>query len=387
MDQISELLTRRVDQILPNKTGLETLLRSGKKIRLYQGFDPTGIKLHLGHSIGMRNLQKFAELGHEVIVLFGTGTVLVGDPSERDTGRKLITQEEIEANIKTWKLQVSKIIDLERVQIRFNGDWLIPLTLKDIIHIASNISAIQLFKRESFTRRLKAGDTIWYHETMYPLLQGYDSVAMDVDLEIGGTDQTFNMLIGRELQKKINNREKFVLTNPMILGTDGGQMSKTTGNCIWLDDLPEDMYGKTMSIPDSQISIYMQQLTNIPLQEIKNLRDNPLENKKRLALDITTQFYGSNMALKAQQTFEATVQNKEIPTDIKIFIPTIKNGTSFLTLLKDSGLGDSSGHLKRMIEQGAVSINNNKITDPNQVITFRSGDIIKFGKRKYRKIA
>ena len=384
MDQISELLTRRVDQILPNKTGLETLLRSGKKIRLYQGFDPTGIKLHLGHSIGMRNLQKFAELGHEVIVLFGTGTVLVGDPSERDTGRKLITQEEIEANIKTWKLQVSKIIDLERVQIRFNGDWLIPLTLKDIIHIASNISAIQLFKRESFTRRLKAGDTIWYHETMYPLLQGYDSVAMDVDLEIGGTDQTFNMLIGRELQKKINNREKFVLTNPMILGTDGGQMSKTTGNCIWLDDLPEDMYGKTMSIPDSQISIYMQQLTNIPLQEIKNLRDNPLENKKRLALDITTQFYGSNMALKAQQTFEATVQNKEIPTDIKIFIPTIKNGTSFLTLLKDSGLGDSSGHLKRMIEQGAV---NNKITDPNQVITFRSGDIIKFGKRKYRKIA
>src|SRR3990167_6579044 len=241
MIKIGDLLTRRVDKILPNREGLEKLI-SERKIRLYQGFDPTGMKLNLGHSVGLRKLMEFAEAGHEVIFLFGTGTVLVGDPSQRDSARKLITQEEIEENIKDWKRQAEKIVDFDKVTVKQNGDWLVPLTLKGIINIASNISAVQLFKREMFQRRLEKGDTVWYHETMYPLLQGYDSVAMDVDLEIGGTDQEFNMLIGRELQRKMNSREKFVLTTPMILGIDGGQMSKTTGNCVWLDDTAIEMF-------------------------------------------------------------------------------------------------------------------------------------------------
>lgn len=382
MNQIDELLTRRVEQVLPNPTALKQLLESGKKIRLYQGFDPTGIKLHLGHSIGMRNLQSFVELGHEVIVLFGTGTVLVGDPSERETGRKLITQEEIEANIQTWKDQVSKIIDLERVTIKYNGDWLVPMTLKDIISLASHISAVQLFKRESFTRRIDKGDTVWFHETLYPLLQGYDSVAMDVDLEIGGTDQTFNMLVGRELQRKINNREKFVMTNPMILGTDGKQMSKSSGNCIWLDDNPSQMYGKTMSIPDNQIEIYLKLLTDLPLNQIEQLPSNPMENKKVLAFEIVKQFHGAESAKTAAEEFQRVVQDKQIPENI----PTIEiqPQTNLLEVLSMANLGGSNGERKRMITQGGVSLNDKVMENPLSDI--EENGVLRYGKRSYIQI-
>lgn len=264
------LLTRRVAKVLPDKAGL-TKLMSDRKIRLYQGFDPTGARLHLGHSVGLRKLKEFAEAGHEVIFLFGTGTVLVGDPSLRDTARTFITEEDIEENIADWKRQAGKIIDFTKVKILKNGDWIGKLTIRDIINLGSKLSAVQLFKRESFTRRIKAGDTVWYHETMYPLLQGYDSVVMDVDLEVGGTDQEFNMLVGRELQKKMNNREKWVLTTPMIVGTDGRQMSKTSGNCVWLDDEPSEMFGKLMRLPDEHMWSYLELVTDVPMDEIKNL--------------------------------------------------------------------------------------------------------------------
>lgn len=386
MNPINELLTRRVEKVLPTKEGLGKLLESGKKIRLYQGFDPTGGRLHLGHTIGLRKLMDFANLGHEVIFLFGTGTVLAGDPSERATGRKLITQEEIDQNIKGWKQQVGPIVDFSKITIKQNGDWLVPLTLKDIIKIASNISAVQLFKRESFTRRIEAGDPVWYHETMYPLLQGYDSVAMDVDLEIGGTDQEFNMLVGRELQRKINNREKFVLTVPLILGTDGKQMSKSTGNCVWLDDAPNDMYGKIMSLPDSQIPSYWELLTDLPMEELKGFDQKPLEFKKRLAHDITKQFHGDNLATSAAENFQKTVQNGQAPADVETFTPSVAQGGSLFALIKDAGFGESNGQIKRTIEQGGVSINDQKITDPNTPIDFKKGDIIKFGKRGFRKI-
>lgn len=384
MDAIKELLTRRVEQVLPEDKALEKLLRSGKKLKVYQGFDPTGIKLHLGHSIGMRNLQSFVELGHHVIVLFGTGTVLVGDPSQRDTGRKLITEEEIQTNIATWKEQVGKIMDLERVEIKFNGDWLIPMTLKDIIQLGSNISAVQLFKRDSFTKRIERGDTVWFHETLYPLLQGYDSVAMDVDVEIGGTDQTFNMMVGRELQRKINNREKYVLTNPMIMGTDGAQMSKTTGNCIWLDDTAEDMYGKTMSIADEQVPVYMRMLTNLPLEEIESLGKDPLEEKKRLAFEITQQFHGASGAQQAAKHFEATVQNQEIPDDIPEL--RVSDSTSILGILERAGFGKSNGERKRMIAQGGVELDGNKVSGVDQKISLESPVIIRYGKRNYVKV-
>jgi len=380
----NDLLTRRVAKILPSKEGLEKLL-AGKKIRLYQGFDPTFKDLHLGHTIGFRKLMDFARAGHEVIFLFGTGTVLAGDPSERDTGRKLITQEEIDENIKSWKEQVSKIVDFDLVTIRQNGDWLTKLTLKDIIKIGSNISATQLFKRENFTRRIAKGDVVWYHETMYPLLQGYDSVVMDVDLEIGGTDQEFNMLIGRELQKKMNNREKFVLTTPMINGVDGKKMSKSIGNCIWLTDKPEVIYGKIMSMSDDMITTYYELVTDIPMDEIQELDPNkPIENKKRLAFDIVRQLHGEIGAKTGETYYDTVVQPKAAPSDMPVVM--VKPGTPILEALKLAELGVSNSDIKRTLEQGGVEIDGKKIIDSTEMLTLTDGTIIKFGKRTFRKV-
>lgn len=377
----SELLSRRVAKILPDPQGLAKII-AGKKIRLYQGFDPTGGHLHLGHTIGLRKLMEFARAGHDVIMLFGTGTVLVGDPSERDTGRKLITQDEIEENIKDWKRQVAPIVDFDRVTIRQNGDWLTKMTLKDIIHVASNISAVQLFKRENFTRRIGKGDTVWYHETMYPLLQGYDSVVMDVDLEVGGTDQEFNMLVGRELQRKMNNRDKYVLETPMILGTDGKTMSKTSGNCIFLDEKAEVMYTKLMAVQDDLVATYFELLTDVSMEEIAALNpDSPVENKKKLAFDITRQFHGENGALAGQRYFESFVQTKTAPDSTPEV--RITAGLTLLDALKLADLGVSNSDIKRTIEQGGVEIDGERIADPSAPA--RQG-ILKFGKKTYRKI-
>ncbi len=371
---IDQVLTRAVDQVLPSKKGLSNLMQT-KKIRLYLGIDPTATRLHLGHTVPLRKLQQFADLGHEVILLFGTGTVLVGDPSERNTGRKLITQKEVKKNIKTWKKQVSPILNFKKIKIKQNGDWLLKLKLKDIIKIASNISAVQLFKRDNFTRRLKAKDTVWYHETMYPLLQGYDSVAMNVDLEIGGTDQTFNMLVGRELQKKMNHKEKFVLSNKMILGTDGKTMSKTSGNCIWLTDTAKDMYGKLMSTKDELIRDYYEFFTDINLDSLD--LSNPLHSKKQLALNITSQFHGDQKAQAAQSHFETTFQKKEPK-----FQQTIKNKKTALNTIAQ--VITSRSEAKRLIQQKAVDINNQTVKDfdhPTKV-----GDKIKIGKKTFVKV-
>ncbi|MFH0943139.1 MAG: tyrosine--tRNA ligase [Candidatus Beckwithbacteria bacterium] len=368
---IDEVLTRGVEQVLPSREGLKKLMQI-KKIRLYLGIDPTATKLHLGHTVMLRKLQQFADLGHEAILLFGTGTVLVGDPSQRDKGRKLITQPEIDDNIKTWKQQVEPIIDFKKVKIKYNGDWLLKLGLKEIIQIASKVSAIQLFKRDMFQKRLKLGDTVWFHETLYPLLQGYDSVAMNVDLELGGTDQTFNMLIGRELQAKINHHEKFVLTGKMIMGTDGQQMSKTSNNCIWLTDTAKDMFGKLMSIRDELIPNYWEFFTDksMPI-------GNPLTVKKQLALEITSQYHGDSGALAAQINFETTFQ-KKAPE----FKQTVKQGSNLVeTIAKIAG---SNSEAKRLIRDGAVDINNITVKDINAGTAV--GDKIKIGKKVFRTI-
>ncbi|KKR76027.1 MAG: hypothetical protein UU21_C0020G0004 [Candidatus Levybacteria bacterium GW2011_GWA2_40_8] len=368
---IDQLLTRGVEQILPSREGLEKLMAK-KKIRLYLGIDPTATKLHLGHTVMLRKLQQFANLGHEAILLFGTGTVLVGDPSQRATGRKLITQKEIDQNIKTWKDQVKPIIDFNKVKIKYNGDWLLKMNLKDIIEIASKVSAVQLFKREMFQRRLKLDDTVYYHETMYPLLQGYDSVVMDVDLEIGGTDQTFNMLIGRELQQKINHHEKYVLAGKMISGTDGQPMSKTSGNCIWLTDTAEDMFGKLMAVHDELMPDYYEFFTD------KNMPSgDPLSVKKLLALEIIQQYHGLKKAQTAQTHFEQTFQ-KKAPE----YKQTVKAQANLM--LTVAALVGSNSEAKRLIQQKAVDLNNQAVTDFNQPI--KIGDKVKIGKKTFVKI-
>lgn len=386
--KINELLERRVEKVLPSKDSLRKLL-SRRKIRLYQGFDPTGGRLHLGHSIGLKKLMEFANLGHEVIFVFGTGTVLVGDPSLRDTARALITDQEIKRNIRDWKRQVSRIVDFNKVKIKQNGDWLTKLTLSGLVQIASKISAVQLFKRESFTRRIKRGNTVWYHETMYPLLQGYDSVVMDVDLEIGGTDQEFNMLIGRELQKKMNNKEKFVLTVPMILGTDGQPMSKTTGNCVWLDDTPDDMFGKLMTIPDDQIVPYATLVTDLPSEEIeswkKELRigKNPRDIKISLAKAIVSIYHGPKPSEGAQNDWVNQFTKKEFPEDI-ITLQIDNSHWKTADLLVETGLASSKSEANRLLAQKGVKLNSAPVDDAELMI--HNNDVLQVGKRKFARL-
>ncbi len=386
-----EVLNRRVANVLPTKAGLLDLMGK-KKIRLYQGFDPTGGRLHLGHSVGIRKLMDFANAGHEVIFLFGTGTVLAGggDPSDRDTGRKMITQEEIDNNIKGWKDQVSPLVDWDKVTIKQNGDWLIPLTLKEVLDIAGYVSAIQLFKRDMFQRRIEHGDSITVAETLYPLLQGYDSVAMDVDLEIGGTDQEFNMLVGRELMKKMKDKEKYVLTTPMILGTDGKQMSKTSGNCVWLDDTASDMFGKLMGLPDDQIVTYLELVTDLSMERVAEIETalkknemHALEAKKELGRAVVTQFHGADAALEAQENFEKVVQRKEAPDEMQE-IEVQAGEIDLAELLVNEDLASSKSEVRRLIEQKGIKLNDELVTSGTINVT---GTItLKVGPRKFLKL-
>lgn len=394
MRNIDEVLSRAVEQILPSKDELEKLMQD-KKIRLYLGIDPTGKRLHLGHTVALRKLQQFANLGHEAILLIGTGTVLVGDPSQRATGRARITEKEIQENIKTWKEQAGKIIDFSKVQIRQNGDWITKLNIKDVIELGSHIAAVQLFKRDMFEERIKRGDTVLYYETLYPILQGYDSVVMDVDLEIGGTDQTFNMLIGRELQQKINNREKFVLAVPMILGLNGKTMSKTSRNCVWLDDPYQEMFGKIMSMHDEQIFDYMTLLTDIPISEIQSIEKSVQSNemtimdaKKRLAWEIVKMYHGEERANKAQKEFESVFQKRRASLPTNVPVVNVKPGeVDLVMVIVDNGLAKSKGEAKRLIEQKALKANGKVITDPTLEIKTGEETILKVGKYRFVKIS
>jgi len=389
--KIKEVLSRNVAEVLPSKSGLEHLMKK-KRIRLYLGVDPTGTRLHLGHTITLRKLQEFADLGHEAILVIGTGTVLAGDPSQRGKARERISEREIKENIKTWKSQVRKIINLSKVKIKYNGDWLLKLGLREIIDIASNLSAIKLFQREMFQERIKKGDTVWLHETLYPLLQGYDSVALDTDLEIGGTDQVFNMLVGRELQKKIRNREKFVLTCPMLLGIDGKQMSKSSGNCVWLEDSPDQMFGKIMSAPDNLIIPFFELLTAIPRstvlkyeKELKAGRVNPRNVKKRLAIEIVTMYHSRDRATRAAAEFEKIFKKKELPSEV----PQVKladKSLGLLDLLVKTKLASSKSEAKRLVVQKGVKINGRVESDWKKVIEIKEGLVAQAGKRKFIRV-
>ena len=382
MVTIEELLSRGVEKIYPDREALEKILKQ-RKIRLYLGIDPTGSRLHLGHAILLRKLQKFAELGHEAILLIGTGTVLVGDPSQRSGAREQIDEGEIQRNIATWRKQAEKILDFSKVQIKQNGDWLLKLTMKDLISIASHISAVQLFKRDMFQDRLNRGDTVWDHETFYPLLQGYDSVAMDVDLEIGGTDQTFNMLIGRELMRKMRGKEKYVLTVPMILGTDGKPMSKTSGNCVWLKDEPSEMYGKLMSIPDEQIDSYLELATDIPQVELDSAKKlAPLDKKRLLALTVVKMYHGEEKAQQVQKEFKNVFSKGGIPEGAPVW-KIAGQKVDLISLLAEKGITSSKSEARRFLEQGGVSLNEKKLTEPEAIL--ESG-ILKIGKKTFISI-
>ncbi len=383
---IQEVLTRGVEQILPSQEGLAQLMAQ-KKIRLYLGIDPTGNQLHLGHAVVLRKLQQFADLGHDVILLIGNGTVKIGDPTGKDKTRPLLTDEVIEENFRTWQQQAAKVLNFEQITIKRNGDWLDPLTFPDIVKLMAKFTVQQLLERDMFQERLKNNQPIFAHEIIYPILQGYDSVAMDVDLEIGGSDQLFNMMVGRQLQKEMNNHDKFVLGVPLLVGSDGRKMGKSLHNFISLTAEPNDMYGKVMSIVDDVIIEYFTLLTDVPLAEIEDMETelaagaNPMELKKRLALTITAQYHDAQAAQAAQVHFEKTVQNRELPGQMPELVAA--GSSSVLDLVMQTGVPASRGEARRLIEQGGVSLDDEKLTDSNQKLSPKSGQVLRVGKRQW----
>ncbi|MFA6814652.1 MAG: tyrosine--tRNA ligase [Patescibacteria group bacterium] len=398
--EIDKVLNNGVAEVLPNKKSLKKLMQT-KRIRLYLGIDPTGNLLTLGHSVVLRKLQQFANLGHEVILLIGNGTVRIGDPTGKDATRPELTDEQIEKNFKTWKEQAGKILDFSKIEVRHNGDWLDKLTFIDIIKLMAKTTVQQLMERDMFKKRLEEGRPVHGHEIMYPLLQGYDSVAMDVDLEIGGTDQTFNMMMGRTLQKSYNNHEKWVLATPLINGTDGRKMSKSLHNFIALTEKANDMYGKLMSTADDEILIYFKTLTDISPKKISDIKkrmdkgENPMQFKKFLAFTITEMYHDTITAKKAEEHFQKTVQQGKIPENI----PEIKLSSNQMTvfeLLQICLPKESNSNLRRLLKQGAVefigkenndgSNENIKPNDPNQSLSLSNIMSVRIGKRRFFKL-
>jgi tyrosyl-tRNA synthetase len=394
MDKIDNLLTRGVDKIYPSREALEKILRSGKKLRLYQGFDPTGTMLHIGHAVGFRKLRQFQDLGHHVIFLIGDGTGLAGDPSGKMKARgRFMSRQELRDNAKSYLLQSSKIVRFDGenpVEIKYNGDWLTKLQLEEILNIAQNFSLQQMIERDMYQERMKIGDTINLREFMYPLLQGYDSVAMKVDLEVGGSDQTFNMLAGRTLVKAMLGKEKYVLTTPLLTDASGNKIGKTEGNIIGLTDAPDEFYGKIMSLGDNAIVNCFTLLTDKSLEEIKLVEEkmkqgeNPMIFKKQLAYELTKQFNNDQAAKAAQEYFSKTFQQHNLSGVKEFAIKELKsNPIAIVDLLANTQCVTSKSEAKRLVEQSAVEIDQTVIDIIHTNVTIKHGMTLRVGKKKF----
>lgn len=382
MDKIAVLLTRGVDKIYPSKEALEKVLRAGKKLKLYQGFDPTGTQLHIGHMVALRKLRQWQDLGHEVIFLIGDGTGQAGDPSGKTKAReKFLSRDELRANARDYVKQASKIVRFNRpnpVKILYNGDWLNKLTLVDILKIAQHFSVQELIERDIFDQRMKRGESINLREFLYPLLQAYDSVAMDVDLELGGTDQTFNMLAGRKLVSEMLNKQKFVMTVPLLTDSKGVKIGKTEGNVIGITDSPNELFGKIMALGDDVITPGFTLLTDIKIEKISGIKDadNLMNLKKELAFRIVSNLHSQKDANEARGNFEKTFQ--EGHPEYKLRIPI--RDTLAATIAPYTS-HESISDAKRMIHQGGVDINDQTMSDPSYKP--RIGDKIKIGQKTF----
>lgn len=380
-ENIKNTLERGVSVVYPSHKSLEAVLTSGKKLRIYTGIDPTG-NLHIGHMVVLRKMRQFQDLGHDIIVLIGDFTAQIGDPTDKLSSRKVLSIKEIEENAKNYKKLVGKILDTKKTNCKFmrNQVWSNKLKPTDVINLASNFTVMQLIERDMFQERIKNNKEIRLNEFLYPIFQAYDSVAMNVDLEIGGNDQIFNMLAGRSLMKKLKNRDKFVLATKLLTDGSGSKMGKTEGGAILLNDDPSDIFGKVMSFPDSMILIGFEILTDNKITKIVNPRDA----KAKLAYDIVRQLYSAEIAKKAEDNFNKQFRDKEVPDNIE----KIKIFGSFdpATLLVNLKAVHSKSQARRLVEQGGVKIDGTKITDPSAVIAIRKDMIIQVGKRGYWKI-
>ncbi len=384
-NKIEELLSRSVKEVLPSKELLKSKLLSGERLRIYIGTDATGTSLHLGHATNYIILEKFRQLGHEVIFLVGDFTSRIGDPTDKEATRVQLTREQVIQNTKTWINQINPIIDVNNnqnpVKILYNHDWLASMSFEDVINLSSHFTVQQMLERDMFEKRLIESKPIYVHEFFYPLMQGWDSVAMDVDIEMCGNDQKFNALVGRTLQKRINNKEKFVFITTLLENPNTGEkmMSKSLGTGVFLDFSAENMFGGIMAQDDANIPQLFIDCTHLGLEEIKDiLVDEDKRNLKiKLAFEITKIYHGEQRALEAKNNWIHQFSNNGVPENI----PEIENKNSLVETLSQAG--ESNSQIRRLIDEGAVKVNGEKISSE---YVFVSGDIIQIGKKRWYKV-
>ncbi len=392
------ILSRGAIDILPQEEFRERLaksIRENKPLRVKQGFDPTAPDIHLGHTVGIRKLKQFQDLGHQVVLIIGDYTGLVGDPSGRSSTRPQLTYEQVIKNAETYQNQFFKILDKTRTEIHFNGEWFAKMTFREIMELAARFTVARMLERDDFEKRYKSGSPISIHELFYPLMQAYDSVAIKADVEIGATEQKFNLLTGREIQQDYGVTPQLILTLPVLVGLDGHQrMSKSIGNYIGIDEPPREMFGKIMSIPDSLIYSYFELVTDIALDklteikaQLEDISNNPMTLKKMLGVEIVSMYHSGEAGKEACEEFERVFSKKEIPEDIPEFnISALTGKVWIVRLLTETGLAKSNGEARRLIQGGGIYIDGQTVTDENMEVEVADGMLLRAGKRRFLKL-
>ena len=394
--KIKEVLTRGVERVYPDLISLEKKMKKGERIKLYCGYDPSGPELHIGHMITLRKLAQFQALGHEAIMLIGDFTGMIGDPGEKTSARNKLSRKEVIQNSKNYKKIAGKFLNFagpNPVKILYNSKWADKLSFLQLIELASHFTVQQMIIRDMFQQRIKKEKPIFLHEFLYPLAQAYDSVALDVDLEVGGKDQIFNMLCGRELMKVMKNKEKFVLATKLLVDAEGKKIGKTEGNVIDINDKPEEIYGKIMSWPDSLIALGFELCTDLPIKEINEIskqmkikKINPKTAKQRLAREIVDVCYNKEISKKVEKEFDRVFKEKELPS--KIQGKKIKEKKiSIVELLIKTGMAGSRAEAKRLILQRGVKINGQTEENWKKDIEIKKGLVIQVGKRRFARIS
>ena len=388
-------IERGVVDIFPREELVEKLERSRREnrpLRVKLGIDPTSPDIHVGHAVPINKLKHFQELGHQAVLIIGDYTAMVGDPSGRDATRPQLSHDEVTAHAQTYLAQVGKILDLDRVEIVHNGDWFSKMTFLDIIRLAAKVTVARILERDDFTKRYKAGQPIALHEFLYPLMQGYDSVMVRSDVEIGGNDQTFNLLVGRNLQKEAGQSPQAAVTLPLLTGTDGAlKMSKSYDNCIGVSEPADEMYGKAMSISDALLKSYFDLTSDVPPDEAEaRIAEGPMQAKMALARSLVRRYHGEDAAEAAARRFDAVVRRKELPQDIpdaRVPADLLRDGTIWIArLVTHCGFASGTSAARRLVQQGGVSLDGEVIEDPKADVPLRNGMLLKVGKRNFARI-
>jgi tyrosyl-tRNA synthetase len=388
--QGTEFGDEEIGRVMQNE--LRERLAEGRPLRVYCGFDPTAPDIHLGHTVPMRKLRQFQDLGHDVTFLIGTFTGLIGDPSDKEAARRQQTFEQAMENARTYVEQAFKVLDREKTTIRYNSDWLSKLTFADVIKLASHFTVQQFLDRDNFRKRQAKGDPIWLHEFFYTLMQGYDAVAQQTDVQIGGTEQLFNLLAGRKLQEAFGQRPQVCLAFPILVGTDGHlRMSKSTGNYIGINEPPEQQYGKAMSIPDEAMLSFCKLVTRLePPQiaqieaDLKSGRLHPRDAKMRLAREIVSIFHGDEAAMQAEEHFKTVFQQHELPPDMPEY--PMSGPISLPDLMVAAGVAPSKREARRLIEQGGVKLDGQEIKSIEAIVTPGQAQVLQVGRRRFVKL-